>query len=139
MRTIFGSYLMKKIAGGVGFGIGLSIVVGMALVVIAVAPGVVTNPTFGPTDDDVSADFLSGPLQVSTELCPVGATFTSCTAICPAGTRVIAGGCDALSTRWYVNRSIPDLGFNGWNCEFGEDFGVSNFNQQGMAYAVCAN
>lgn len=39
---------------GIFFGIGVLAVLGGYFFVKAVAPGAVTNPTFGPTDDDVS-------------------------------------------------------------------------------------
>jgi len=46
--------ISKGFFSGVGFGVGLVVILGLYFLVQAVAPGTVKNPTFGPTDDDVS-------------------------------------------------------------------------------------
>jgi len=135
-NSLFG-YFRKKIIGGFGIGAGIVLAFGIFLLVQAVAPGIVTNPTFGPTDDDVKANFISSPFTVVTCTMPVGGAETSCQADCPAGATVISGGCRAFSTRWYIRESYP-VG-NGWYCEVGEDFGSSNFNQSGEGYVLCAS
>lgn len=47
-------YLTTKFIGGITIGIGIVLVLGVFIWVQAVDPGVVTNPTFGPQDDDVN-------------------------------------------------------------------------------------
>lgn len=61
--------LVFALLSGVFFGLGVVVILGIYLLVHAVGPGVVQNPTFGPQDDDVD---LTG-------LCPPGQTYSLCT------------------------------------------------------------
>lgn len=57
LRRLLRSLAVKLINGitsGIGISVGIVLVIGIVLVVRAVAPGTVTNPTFGPSDDDVT-------------------------------------------------------------------------------------
>lgn len=51
------SYLTRKMLGGFIFGASAILVFGVIIWVQAVAPGAITNPTFGPQDDDVKLNF----------------------------------------------------------------------------------
>ena len=53
----FTGYVMKHFAKGLIFGFGIVAVLGVYMFVGAVAPGAITNPTFGPRDDDVKVVF----------------------------------------------------------------------------------
>jgi hypothetical protein len=135
LHTSLLGHFRKKIIGGFGIGTGFVLAFGIFLLVQAVTPGTVTNPTFGPTDDDVYTDFISGPFTVVPCTMPVGVLETACQANCPAGTTIISGACRAFSSRWYIRESYP-VG-NGWYCAIHEDYGSSAFNGSGEGFAIC--
>ena len=132
-------------------GFGISLFFGLGIIVNAVAPGVVTNPTFSPNEDDVLVKFVSGPVVVAAGTdgparadnyrpgYPV--------ANCPAGYKVVGGGCHATQSyccgevSWIIqcakNNAKSDL--SGWECEcyFESESGSTQHTAEMRADAVC--
>lgn len=67
----------------------------------------------------------------------VGQIESTCNAYCPAGTKVVGGGCDAGFLGWKLVQSRPEG--NGWFCDGTIDYGTSYYNYSTRGYAICAN
>ena len=81
-------YFGQKFFNGIFFGFVISLTFGVFLLVRAqIIPGEVTNPTFGPQQDDVSLIVPFNCVRVS----------TWGTAVCPAGLRLVGGGGDCIN------------------------------------------
>jgi hypothetical protein len=79
MEHVFRVYARKKLVGGLVFGFGILLIFGVFFLAKAVAPGTVTNPVFGPNDDNVSisggwdpATCYWGPSQCGPMTCGSG-------------------------------------------------------------------
>lgn len=81
-------YFQKKIIGGFGIGIGLVIAFGIYVLVQAVVPGTVQNPTFGPQQNDVEfTRALESCVWMS--FVSSGNRVTGAVSTCPAGKSVV--------------------------------------------------
>ena len=84
---------------------------------------------------------LSGK-EIRTATC-VGPYYAGvCTATCPTGKAVIAGGCytaypgNTWQTAWAVRATYPSSDTS-WTCQMGEDNGTNRYNQSYTVYAIC--
>ena len=79
----------------------------------------------------------SGTLDIIQRTCTATAHHdASCTANCPAGYTVIAGGCSCSSQWWKVVATRPS-GTTGWYCRGHEDYGSLFYDKTITGYAIC--
>lgn len=81
----------------------------------------------------------SGVLAITEVYCSgSGGSQTSCSATCPSGYRVIAGGCSAEGSYIYLTQNI--INGNGWSCASSIDYSTkySAKNRASISgYAIC--
>jgi type II secretory pathway pseudopilin PulG len=82
--------------------------------------------------------WTAGGFNTTLAACSASGTFfAGCQATCPAGTKVLSGGCQTPSNSWEMNNSYPSG--NGWYCEGSEDYGTGIYNISISGYAVCGS
>jgi prepilin-type N-terminal cleavage/methylation domain-containing protein len=75
--------------------------------------------------------------QIATCSSNSGQFMTECTAVCPASTKLISGGCETPPNgTWEINITAPSG--NGWRCFASEDYGQGWYYQGVVGYAICA-
>jgi prepilin-type N-terminal cleavage/methylation domain-containing protein len=81
----------------------------------------------------------AGGVNTQTATCAASGTFNAeCVASCPAGTKILSGGCQTPNHgAWEINSSSPSG--NGWYCQASEDYGTGYYYQTVNGYAICGS